>query len=166
MDYIACRGSVVDRGDEVHVLETVTRRRWLLIGRHRHANLGAADTAPVHDLDLPQLAWRRRLGDRRRHATQDSKPGTPKEVPDRDRNGDVEDGVAEELHVVRLEPPPDVTCRGAGTDAGAEAGRARRRTVQTIDQRAEIFGSGRIADRGRAPIDVDQRRVELAERKG
>jgi hypothetical protein len=38
--------------------------------------------------------------------------------------------------------------------------------VQTIDQRAEIFGSGRIADRGRAPIDVDQRRVELAERKG
>ena len=53
--------SVVERRDLGHVLETVPRRRRILVRRHRQPHLHPADVAPIPAVHLAQLAGRRRV---------------------------------------------------------------------------------------------------------
>src|SRR5262245_39187054 len=82
------RPSLVQRGDLRHVLEAVPRRWWILVRRHRHAQLDAADLAAVTNVDLAHFPWWRRwwgrLTDRPQQGDADLPDDDRADHPDRD----------------------------------------------------------------------------------
>ena len=69
--------------DDLHLLHAVAGRVRVLLGGHGHSYLGAAEAAPVLQLDLPEVAGRRWFGDWRGEGAQQGEAG-----PDEDQDHD------------------------------------------------------------------------------
>src|SRR6187431_408084 len=84
--------SVVERSDLGHVVETMSRGRWILIWGHRQPQLHPTDVAPIPPVHLSELTGgcgRRR---HRRHAPQHHDPTFPQDHPEQDAETDPDDG--------------------------------------------------------------------------
>ena len=95
------RDSLEQRRDLGHVLETVFRGRWVLVGRHRQPQLHPADVAAIPAIHLSEFTARRGLRRHRRHGTQHHDAGLPQDVADDDGEPHPDDG-RERRHDVTL----------------------------------------------------------------
>jgi len=90
---------LLDRCDEVHFVLAMTRRLGVFIVGRRHADFSTADRAPEHDLDLAQLAGRRRFRQRCREGLQEPQSGFHDHHAEQNGQDYVEDG----SHVASLD---------------------------------------------------------------
>ena len=74
------RRSVVEGSNLGHVLETVSRGRWIVVRGHRQLQFHPTDIAAIPAVHLAQFAGRRGFRRHRRHAAQHHDPGFPQDV--------------------------------------------------------------------------------------
>ncbi len=151
----AVESSILEGSDEIHVLKAVSRWLGILVWGDRHSNLGTADRAAIHDLDLAQLTRGGWFGNRLPHGTEHRHPHTHDHVERADRHQDIEHAVTEQFHGVSLRAPPVGDTRGSTAAAKCSALGARLGGVQTIDDEAQILCGGSVANGDRATVLVD-----------
>src|SRR6476620_1675612 len=74
--------SVIERRDDVHVFETVFRRRGIFVGCQRELDFQATDAAAIPDVNLAHLTGRWRRSDRSVEAAQQANTAFPQEKPE------------------------------------------------------------------------------------